>query len=550
MNRKASIAAQLTADRSKWTSDLSKAAAEGRKFVSDMGSLRGQPGFFKGMGDTLGKVIGKYQHLRAAVTDVAALAVRAAGAPAMYNDMTDALTAVTGSAAEAKSALDFLAGVAEEQKLEFEPLVEAYQRMRALGYSAEQTRDFIREMGNAIEASGGGSEDLTGVVNALSKITDKGEAAAKQLMQMGEALPALRAIFKEQFGSETAADIDKLNLSSKELFEGILRGLKKIETQKGGVLDAASPEYLASMARLRTGRAGTGNNPLIPDLPDRVVSGEDPAAAAARVAELQARAAEEKQAAGEAELERMDNVAGLEGELAEARAKGDEEKIAALEDELALMSELADLVKKTGVDEKTATDYLLRRNQARRDEAAALKEIEAIKDREEKSKTAGKAAYDTAEDIAITEARARGKEKRAKKLEREKGRRQQEESLIADGMDPAQARAMAERGSQAQEDLEYFQEHGRRRVRTTGTTSRIKGAGLGGGLGRGGGFLTPSALDTNDPDRAAAAERAAGGNTARGSASANDRVEALLTDIKTALLNNKPSVGEKTKPRT
>lgn len=548
MNRKASIAAQLTADRSKWTSDLSKAAAEGRKFVSDMGSLRGQPGFFTSMGAGLGKVIGKYQHLRAAVTDVSALAVRAAGAPAMYHDMTDALTAVTGSAEEAKSALDFLAGVAEEQKLEFEPLVEAYENMRSLGYSAEQTRDMIREMGNAVEASGKGAEELTGVVGALSKITDKGDVAAKQLMKMGEALPFLRAIFKDQFGSETAADIDKLNLSSKELFEGILRGLKKIETQKGSVLDAASPEYIASMARLRAGRAGTGNSPLIPDLADREVSKEDPAAAAARVAELQARSAAEKQTAGEAELERMDNLAGLEGELAEARAKGDAKKVAVLEDELALMTELADLVKKTGVDEKTATDYLLRRNQARRDEAEALKAIADIKEREETAGKAGKAAFDSAEDIAITEARARGNEKRAKKLEREKSRRQQEQSLIADGVDPATAKAMADRGSQAQADLEYFQEHGRSRIR--GAKSSKRAGGLGGGLGRDGGFLTPSALASNDPDRAAEAERFKRGSTGSGGPRENDRVEQILTDIKNALLANKPGVGEKTKPRT
>jgi tape measure domain-containing protein len=541
--RKASIAAQLTADRTKWTSDLAKATAEGRKFASDIGSIKAEPGFVKSMMSGAGQVIGKYQHLRGVVTDLAGLAVRAAGAPAMYADMIDGLTAVTGSAEEAKQAMDFLGGVAEEQKLEFEPLVEAYQRMRALGYSAEQTRDLIREMGNVIEASGADVESLTQVVGALSKISDKGDVAAKSLMRMGEALPALRAIFEEQFGARTAADIDKLSLSSQELFDGIIRGLKGVETAQGGVLDAASPEYLASIARLRAGRASQGQLPIIPNLQERQVNKEDPARSAARIGIMQERTL----AAGKVEMERQEQIAKVSAQLEEVKAKGDADAIAAKEDELALMEEMQDLVSKYKVDEQTATEFIVRRNQARREEAETLKTIADIQKRTEQEKEGAKAVGDTAEEIAITELRARGKTKRADKMERERSRRQHEESLIASGVDPATARAASERQARAREDLEFFERTGRSKIR--GAVSDRREGGLGGGLGRGGGFLNPSALATSDPDRDIANERAALQQKTRGTATGNERVEAILIDIKAALLANKPSVAEKTKPR-
>jgi len=542
--RKASIAAQLTADRTKWTADLAKATAEGRKFASDISSIKAQPGFVKSMMAGAGQVISKYQHLRGVVTDVAGLAIRAAGAPAMYADMIDGLTAVTGSAEEAKQAMDFLGGVAEEQKLEFEPLVEAYQRMRALGYSAEQTRDMIREMGNVIEASGADSEALTQVVGALSKITDKGDVAAKSLMQMTEALPALRSIFEEQFGAKTAADIDKLNLSSQELFEGIIRGLKGVETSKGGFLDAMSPDYLASIARYRTGRAAQGQMPTIPDLPERQAGKEDPAKSAERIAGFRERG----MVAGKAELARQEEIARVTSELEEVKAKGDADAIAAKEDELALMTEMQDIMEKYKVDEQTATDFILHRNQARREEAETLKAIADIQKKQEQEKEGRKAMGETAEDIAITEARAHGKTKRAEKMERERTRRQQEESLIASGVDPATARAMSERQARAKEDQEFFEKTGRSKVR--GAVSDKRRGGLGLGFGKDAGFLTPSALATSDADRDVANERAAQQQRQRGTATGNERIEQILTDIKAALLSNKPSVAEKTKPRS
>ncbi len=412
--RKATIAAQIRADRTKFKADLAQATADTRSFrAAASRQLSNIPittaGGLAGFRQQIGSVIGKYQHLRGVVTDITGLAVRTAGAPAMLNDMKDALTAVTGSATEATQALDFIAGLAEEQKLEFEPLVSAYEHMRALGYSAQQTRDFIREMGNAIETAGGDAADLTAVTAALARIQDTGEMSAKALHSMGQSMPFLRKIMKEQFGADTAAEIQGLQLTMEELFEGILRGLREVETNSGGVLDAMSPEYIASMNRLRAGRAGMGDSPIIPDLPERTAAAADPEGAAKRIQMLRERAAAAK-AAAEAE-KKLKEATKAEAEAAEQAARDWEEEQA------------------RSVEQK-------------------------------------KFASDAREEMEIARLRSRGQNKKADKLQQEREDRQRVQELMQEGgLTESAAKEMAAGERRIAEDQEYFDRTGRRKMR-------------------------------------------------------------------------------------
>lgn len=458
--KKAAIIADVRADRSKFRGDLSAAQADVAAFkkkAQKEGRVELSAEAGSAFSNGIKSALGKYQHLRAAVTDVAALAVRAAGAPAAYQDMADGLAAITGSATEAAEALDFLAGVSEEQKLEFEPLVEAYHRMRALGYSAEQTRDFIREMGNAIETTGGDAGNLTEVVASLSKIKDKGELTAKALHAMGDSLPFLRKIFKEQFGSETAADIERLNLTQQELFDGIMRGLRQVETNKGGFLDASSPEYLASANRLRLGRAGTGNNPLIPDLPSRIQQAANPEADAIRIANLRKRAAEEAEKQSVQELEREEKILKSRKDIEEEDLKGNTELKAILEDRLAVYEKTAELAEKLGISEEAAATAILRQNKIIRETEELRKNTQTP---EQKADMAA-----TKERAAIAQLRSRGKNKEADKRQQALDMKDHEADLIRQGFTPEDAAAMAKSGQRTAEDQAYLDRTGRRKMR-------------------------------------------------------------------------------------
>ena len=462
MSKTAKVTAALNLNTEKWDSGLKSGKRNLEKFANDVKAMKvngldlnpAGGGFMAGMRT----VIGKYAHLRAVVSDVAAVATRAAGAPAAYADMTDALTAVTGSAQEAKSALDFLASVSEEQKLEFEPLVEAYERMRALGYSAEQTRDFIREMGNAIEASGGGADQLTQVASALAKIQDKGELSAKALHAMGQSMPFLRTVMKEQFGAETAADIEKIKISSDELFDGLLRGLKRVETSKGGVLDALSPEYIASANRLRLGRAGTGVNPMLPDLPTRGVDAADPSGDAQRIAAYRSRAMKEeeaerqkKEAAAIKSLNLEEEKLDISKQIAQAETDGNKERQRQLEDQLYLLENTARMAKEMEVSEEIVRKSLERQIDSRR----RIEEIknEAIKKNE---------AYEQ----KIASLRNRGRGKAADKMEEAKTKEDRVKELMdRDRMSPADAARQANEEAKGREDAAYFERTGRVKMR-------------------------------------------------------------------------------------
>jgi hypothetical protein len=413
--RKSSIGANLVIDRRQFKAALDASRNDATKFARNLEAIR-QPrsGLLSGEGMTgwrngVSQVIGKYQHLRQAVTDVTALAVRTAGAPAMLNDMKDALTAVTGSAEEAKTALDFIAGVAEEQKLEFEPLVQAYEHMRALGYSADQTSGFIRERGNAIETAGKGTDELTEIVTALVKMEDAGDQTARVLGRMGQNMPFLRKIMEEQFGANTGAEIDALGLSMEELFDGIVRGLRRVETNAGGWLDSMSPEYIASMNRLRAGRAGMGDSPIVPSLPGRTPEAADPAADAAQRDALRQRAEARKAA-----------------KAAAAQAKKD------------AATEAADL-KKRQEENREAEE----REAAQKDFAATARE-----------------------DMEVARLRAGGKTKKADKLEGDIAERRRVQQLIDQGgLSETDAKAMASGERQITEDTAHLERTGRRRIK-------------------------------------------------------------------------------------
>lgn len=574
--RRSSIGADLVIDPRKAKKALTDFQADATRFAASLETIKApRTGALSGEGmgglkQSLTGVIGKYQHLRQAVTDVAGAAVRVAGAPAMYADMRDALTAVTGSADEAGEALNFLAAVSRDQALEFEPLVEAYEHMRALGYSAEQTRDFIREMGNAIETAGGDAADLTAVAGALAKMQDNGELTAKALHSMGESMPFLRTIMKQQFGAETAADIESLGLSMQELFDGIMRGLHRVETNKAGALDRMSPEYIASQRRLEAARAlgGEGMNAnaiRIADLPDRRVDPADPSGDAARIAQFRAREAERKAAAaaakkaateaeGLAAQEEATALTNKQLQLEQARADGNAERIAQLEQELRMMTEGKDIMEKTGLAAEVVADHLQRRadNEA---------EIERLRSQAGQ----GDFAAGARDDMEVARLRSRGKNKQADKLAADRAEQARVKQLMEQGgLSESEATKMAAGERQITEDQAYLDRTGRRKMHgaisdnTFGgidsmrTSDRLMGMSDEWNFDR----LDAAKSDRRNRPLKSDRDRANGQPAIKPDATSGmtqkqaDEMLEVLKAIRTSTERNAPTVADQTKPRS
>lgn len=479
--RKASIAAELRADRAKFKQDLDAAKRDVKAFGDEArkagGSFApgGGPGGFAGFKEKVGNVIGKYQHLRQAVTDVAAAASALTGAPAMYEDMRKGLEAVTGSAEEAKSALDLVAGISEKHKLEFEPLVEAYEHMRSLGYTTQQTTDFLTEMANAVQAAGGTSSDVAAIADVMNDIKDKSAVGGAELEKLGKGFAFLRTVLKDQFGSESAADIDKLGLSMNELFDGIMRGLKRIPNAESTYSETIDPAYAASMGRLEAARrfqsfGDAGKN--IPDLPERTPAPGDRDGdvkriidfrrrAEERAAEKEKEAAAKKAAAGREDLARQETALNIQKEIALAEGRGDEDQKAFWEDRLELVEKTADLVERLGLSEEEVTQALETQIRLRR-------ETEAIQKRSEEARKKTEQApgmANTREQMEIDRLRSRGRNKEADKRQRSLDVSTETERLKGEGFSPEEAAQMAETGQRTKEDQKYFEQTGRHKMR-------------------------------------------------------------------------------------
>ncbi len=544
MNRKSSISAQLGADKSQWTSTIEKAGAEGRKFVGDMNSLKSNPGFFKSMQGKWTEFNSKMEAGKNTVETVIAAVEKPAAANAWYGDLADGLAAVMEDADAAKEHLGQLRLISDDMSISdegFSKMVDYSERIQSLGYSAEFAAKFIREAANAAEYMGKGIEDMDGLIGGLDKIGNKGEASLKSIIALTEAVPAFRTVMKGAFGTSNAKELEEMNLSAKQLTEGILRGMQKLETAKPGTVE----EGLAVKER-KMQLMGADSEDNNGELPDREPTSPYQATQdrAAFLDDL-AKEKEAKEAEAAAELEQKVQILEMEESIKRSKAAGHDEEAAALEDKLSLMTRAKDLVKEMGVSQEVANAAVIRENEARRQTEQWLKNKEKY-DKQDEGK---KSLHDAAENLAITEARGRGNEKQAKKLEREQQRRQQEQSLIAAGVDPRQAAVVSERNAKAEEDMEYLQRTGRKRIK--GAVSRRKSGGdwLHGGTGYGGGFLNPSTLDGEDQSAATGINRNSQ-KAAHGAAPPSAATDQILSEILNTLRNDKRSVADKTRPRS
>ena len=469
--RKSSITAELKlSGASKFKSDLKDVGREARVFGSDIGKAGSKFGNLSGGGNFsnmkrgISEVGKSYNGLFQLILDSKRLIESPLKANAAYQDLKDQLTAVEGSSESASESLGFLRRVARDQAMEFEPLVTAQKRLVSLGYSAEESRDMIRELANAAEFSGEGVEAVDAIVGSLTNVSEKGEASLKALMRLGDAMPALRKLIGEEFGARSAKELEGLDLTSRELFDGLSRGLKKLQTAKA----SASESALDQNTDLILGADEEAAN-----LPERKQSSEEEETRVKRVEELQNRSANRKATAAEVELAKQTKIAELEAELAGAEAAADHAAADALTEELALLSDKADLMEKMGATDAAAEAFLRRKVELEREVLTNARRAAEVAEAKEKSGELTKSQSRNNRDLATLEAEAGGMSSRKLKELRHSGKlADEQERLEGEGYSAKDAKAMAERKVGAEDRITENEERASRglrpRIRTMG----------------------------------------------------------------------------------
>ena len=120
------------------------------------------------------------------------VAIKAAGEiEALQKAMAATFQGAGRSLSEAATEVDNLRKAAEAPGLDFEQAIKASLRLQGVGLSAENARETIVQLANAIATSGGTAENLNGVTVQLAQIISKGKILNSDLMVMKENMPGL-----------------------------------------------------------------------------------------------------------------------------------------------------------------------------------------------------------------------------------------------------------------------------------------------------------------------------------------------------------------------
>ena len=183
-----------------------------------------------------------------------------------------ALTTLTGSAEEANKIIEQVKKDAASTPFEVASLVKGNQLLISAGLSAEQARDDILALGNAISATGGGEEELSRMVVNLQQIKNVGKASALDIKQFAYAGIDVYGLLADYTG-KTREEVTELDISYEDL-----TGALKFASQEGGkyfnAMEKQSKTFNGQLSNLKDNFMaflGEATMPLFTYLKDEVL---------------------------------------------------------------------------------------------------------------------------------------------------------------------------------------------------------------------------------------------------------------------------------------
>ena len=183
-----------------------------------------------------------------------------------------ALTTLTGSAEKANKIIKQVKKDAAATPFEVSSLVKGNQLLISAGLSAEQARDDILALGNAISATGGGEEELSRMVVNLQQIKNVGKASALDIKQFAYAGIDVYGLLADYTG-KTREEVSDLEISYEDL-----TGALKYASQEGGkyfnAMEKQSKTFNGQLSNLKDNFMaflGEATMPLFTFLKDEVL---------------------------------------------------------------------------------------------------------------------------------------------------------------------------------------------------------------------------------------------------------------------------------------
>lgn len=191
----------------------------------DFGSVAKQQ--IQAVGEQMKDVGGKFQDvgkdlsmkLTAPIVALGTIGVNYNAQLEQYRTM---FTTLTGSAEEADRIITQLQQDAQKSPFDSSTLIQANQYLISAGVSAEEARKTILDLGNAVAATGGGSDELNRMAQNLQQIKNVGKASAQDIKQFANAGINIYGLLAEATG-KNVDEIKEMDVSYEVLAEALAK---------------------------------------------------------------------------------------------------------------------------------------------------------------------------------------------------------------------------------------------------------------------------------------------------------------------------------------
>lgn len=136
---------------------------------------------------------------------------------------------------EAKAELDELRKAALAPGLDFEQAVKGSVRLQNVGYRAEEAREILVQLANAVAMSGGSAQELDGVTRQFGQMISKGRILQEDLTIIQENMPSITKAMNDAFGTASAEKLREMGVNAQEFVAGVTKQLALLPRVEGGI---------------------------------------------------------------------------------------------------------------------------------------------------------------------------------------------------------------------------------------------------------------------------------------------------------------------------
>lgn len=202
-------------------------------FLFDDKSLRAVERNLRSTGKRLSDIGGE---LTATISaPLAALGAAAISSAGDIESLTLALKSQLGGAQAAATELKLLTEAAKNPGLGVEQAVRGSVRLQGVKLSAEEARNVLVQMGNAIAATGGSAQELDAVTRQFAQMISKGRVLQEDVSVLSENMPGLAQLMQKAFGTTNVENIRNMGISGKEFVLQITKAAEELPRVEGGI---------------------------------------------------------------------------------------------------------------------------------------------------------------------------------------------------------------------------------------------------------------------------------------------------------------------------